>query len=372
MNFKGILRKTAAGGIASGVIIAVLIIIITPAAEQLRDFISNLWKHEPINIVITQAVDGNNNNVSSNGVTPSPTITFRFEPTNRDKINDRLNLECSLDGQSPFICTRTASYSSLSKAPHVFQVKVNDQSVKISNPTTFSFTVVPSITVRGVILMNNSGVQNVEIIMDDNNRQRTDDIGQFAFPFVLTREDIAHTFTISIVDEKGQKLQCENKKLRLSPIGEVADLTFKVENYRCSNVVPVTASNKSDVFKPESTLGYGAVDLLYNYTLVRQPTTPNSKDGLWDVSIYLDGPDLSNVSKVKYYLHPTFAPNNVVEVTSQNNPNFSLDISAYGGFKLYAKVYCNCLKPVTELNSTRYVYSSDTVLDFTRFLHLRY
>jgi hypothetical protein len=362
MHFKGVLRKFAAGGIVSGVVIALLVILVTPPAEQLRDFLSNLFKHEPIDMVITQAVDGNNDNVSSNGVTPSPAITFHFEPAKRDKNNNQVNLECTLDELRPFTCTDTASYSSLSKTPHVFQVKVNDPNVKASNPITFSFTVVPSITVRGVILQNNSGVRNAEVVMDNNNRRSTDDIGQFAFPFVLTREDIPHTFTILVVDEKRQKLQCENKKLLLSPIGEVASLTFKIENYQCSRAVsiaPITPYNKSDTFKPEATLGNGSIDLLYTSTLIRNPTNSSTHDGLWKINIYIDGSDLPKVSKVKYYLHPTFAPNNVVEVTSPNHPKFVLHLSAYGGFRLYAKVYCNC-------------GGQDTVLDLSRYLIARY
>ena len=370
MKFRDIPRKFAAGGIASGVIIALLVIILTQPAEQFRDFLSNMFKQEAMDVNIT-AVDGNNHIVSANGETPSQIITFYFQPENGDKNNSQVNLECTLDGQYPLPCKEKAIFASLTKTLHVFQVKVNDPNVRPSNPAVFSFTVLPSIRVDGVVLQNNSGVRNAEVVMD-NNRRTTDDIGQFVFPFVLTREDIRHTFIISVVDEKGQKLQCEHKKLHLRPIGEVANLTFKIENYLCSSVSTdtIVTQNKSEVFTPEATLNYGRIDLLYNSTLIRKPTTDNSKDGLWNVSIYIDGADLSNVSKVKYYLHPTFAPNNVVEVTRQNNPKFALDISAYGGFKLYTKVYCNCLRP-TESDPNRYVYSPDTVLDFTRFLNLR-
>lgn len=373
MKFKGILRKFAAGGILSAVVISFLIIILTPAAEQFRDFLSNMLKQEAMEVIIT-AVDGNNDNVSENGETPSQIITFYFRTEKTAKNNVQPNLQCTLDDERPSPCTQKIKYPSLSKTHHVFQVKINDPNVKPSDPAEIGFTVLPSIRVGGVVLQNNSGVRNAEVVMD-NNRRTTDDIGQFAFPFVLPSEDIFHTFIISVVDEKGQKLQCENKKLLLNPIGEVANLTFRIENYLCSSAVSndtITTNNRSEIFKPEATLGYGRIDLLYNSTLIRKPTTDNSNDGLWNVSIYIDGPDLSNVSKVKYYLHPTFAPNNVVEVTAQNNAKFALDISAYGGFKLYTKVYCNCLKPAPELGSNRYVYSPDTVLDFTRFLYLRH
>jgi len=373
MKFKGILRKFApAGGIASGVIIALLVVILTQPTEQFRDSLFNMLKPEAPDVIITQAVDENNHSVSANGETPSQIITFYFRTEKGDENNNHVNLECSLDERKPYPCTEKAVFPSLDKTLHVFQVKVNDMNVKASNPTTFSFTVVPSITVRGNVTQNNSGVRDAEVVMD-NNIRFTDDIGRFAFPFVLSREGIPHTFSISVVDVKGQKLQCEKKELLLSPIEDVANLAFEIENYQCSTAVSnslITPYNESEVFKPEvPPLGYGRIDLLYNSTLIRKPTTANSTDGLWNVSIYIDGPDISNVSKVKYYLHPTFAPNNVVEVTSKNNPKFALDISAYGGFKLYTKVYCNCLIP-TESDSNRFVYSPNTVLDFTRFLYL--
>jgi hypothetical protein len=361
MKFRDIPRKFAAGGIASGVIIALLVIILTQPAEQFRDFLSNMFKQGAMDVNIT-AVDGNNHIVSANGETPSQIITFYFQPENGDKNNSQVNLECTLDGQNPLPCKEKAIFASLTKTLHVFQVKVNDPNVRPSNPTVFSFTVLPSIRVDGVVLQNNSGVRNAEVVMDNKDNQTSDDIGRFAFPFVLSREGILHTFTISVVDEKGQKLQCENKKLLLSPIGEVASLTFKIENYQCSRAVliaPITPYNKSDIFKPEATLGNGRIDLLYTSTLIREPTTSNGTDGLWKINVYIDGSDLPKVSKVKYYLHPTFAPNNVLEVTSPNHPKFGLNLSAYGGFRLYAKVYCNCS-------------GQDTVLDLTRYLITRY
>jgi hypothetical protein len=368
MKFRDIPRKFAAGGIASGVIIALLVIILSQPTEHFRDFLFNMLKPEAPDVIITEAVDENNHSVSANGETPSQIITFYFRTEKVDEDNNHVNIECTMDEKtSP--CMGKIKYPGLDIGHHDFEVRANDQNVKESSPTTFTFAVVQSITVRGIVLKNDSGIRNATVVMD-NTRQSTDDTGRFAFPFVLTREDILHTFTISVANEKGQELQCENKKMRLSPIGGITDLTFNIENYRCSNVAPITTHNKSDTFKPEPTLGYGRIDLLYNSTLVRKPTTHTSTDGLWKVSLHIDGADISNVSKVKYYLDRTFAPNNVVEVTSKDNPKFALDLSAYGGFKMYAKVYCHCLKQDT-LNSTRYVSSPDAVLDLTRYILLR-
>jgi hypothetical protein len=170
--------------------------------------------------------------------------------------------------------------------------------------------------VIGSISQNNSAVPNAIVIMNNESRDSTEDTGRFAFPDVaIVRQDIPHNFTIFHNDGQGDQIPCITERRPAAFYDMRIDFgNINLDNILCPKIkisVSTISTISQDYFKPEKKLDYARIDLLYNTILVRKPSFNNSTDGLWDIVLYLKRPDISNVSRVKYYLRPTFRPSSV-------------------------------------------------------------
>jgi hypothetical protein len=364
------------GGIGSAIAISLITLVVTnvmaPAAEQAREAFSNLLKHDPADTKIVRAVDGQDLPLSRNGQTPSRNITFYYQAQKDNTIYRNVDFECKLspDEKSFSACAsaQSTTYPLLSVDDHTFEVRVIDPNAS-RKPTLdkFGFSIIPSVSVTGRISLNNSSVKDIKVTMDNKSKPSafTDSTGTFSFPFVhfnKNDEDSRHNFTFFVSSEKTQYLPCdsENRNIISDDDDKVELGVIYLENELCSKKdlsSTISSAPITDFFKPEKKLEYAKIDLQYNTSLVRKPSRADSMDGLWNIVVYLEGQDLPSISKVVYYLHPTFKPNNVITLTPQHdNPKYALHLSAYGGFKLYTKVYL----------------TNEKVIDLSRFLITKY
>ncbi len=169
----------------------------------------------------------------------------------------------------------------------------------------------------------------------------SDSTGNFAYPYIeYRREVITHNFTIPIVVQGQHTSTCHitynipasNPFVRIDmrPPFDLGTICPKNINLHLSSSTATTSNPY--YFRPGDTAGskqYAAIDLRYDVTVVRKPTTNSSNDGLWNIVLYLRGYDLNNVSKVKYYLSSTFKPNVIMLNQLPDNPTFSLPLSAH-------------------------------------------
>ena len=210
--------------------------------------------------------------------------------------------------------------------------------------------------------------------MDNQFIGDIDDIGNFYILEVnsITKDKPSHNFTVNTISKKEVQQTCTVPKFIEPHNNKLVNVGLIKFDNKCLSpysfeTVSTKASKESaryDTFIPETfdisnRAAYDTrLDLVYNSTLIRNPTSssPYSHDGLWKVILYLEGIDVAKVSKITYYLHSSVKPNNVITVTSENNPNFSLHLSLYGGFKVFAKVYLK----------------NGEIIDLSRFLVLYY
>jgi hypothetical protein len=363
-------------GIASGVIITILGLWLTTFFNPITEGIENLWKHEPAVTKFTKVIDGNNQTVLSNGKTFSSDITFFFEAYDNGKmISNELQFECKLDsrelqGEQFTECNRgnSQNYADLPNGHYTFFVKVKDTNAKRTpEPAMFSFIVLPSYTILGTIIQNTSNISNAIIVMDNNNnfKATTDSFGNFYISSVnfLTKENNIHNFTIHIKNKQGEEVKCETQRnLEFGDKNKVSLGKINLDDIECSNSLDTLSLSSSigniyndlklekyDTHASKKSLFTTELDLLYNTTLVKKPTSNFSRDGIWNVVIYLDGLDLDKVSNVTYYIH-----NDIITMDSVTHPKFAVHFSAYKGFKFFAKV----------------VLKDGGILDFSRYLLL--
>lgn len=370
-------RLAAFGGIATAVVGSILVLLLSAFFEPLREDIGNILKPNPAITNISKVVDGHQKVLLPKGKTPSAEITFFFEAIENGKIiPDIQHFECKLEPLSSQFTQcesgNNQNYHFLKSGDYIFSVKVKDTNTKKpSSPNTFRFTILPSNDVIGTIQHNSSSWSGFKITMD--NQFIGDDIDDFGTFYILgvnstTQDHPIHNFTIHDLSKNGQQTPCIVTKPIEPSLEKLVDVGLIQLNKKChlylnmgtlsgtSSITPVQydtfKSEKFNTASDENVLYNTHLDLLYNTTLIRKPTSTYSEDGIWKTVIYVDGLDLDKVSKITYYLHPTFKPSNVRTETSENNPNFALHLSVYGGFKLFAKVY---LKDGGIIDLTRYI-----------------
>lgn len=66
---------------------------------------------------------------------------------------------------------------------------------------------------------------------------------------------------------------------------------------------------------------------------------PSSEQPLYQVYLYLKGPDLPFVESVEYFLHPTFKQPRRTVFRTPSNPHCKLTTWAWGVFELEARVH---------------------------------
>ena len=256
-------------------------------------------------------------------------------------------------------CSSPETLTSLPLGQHNFHVRVIDPNAnKTPKSADFAFNIIPSVIIKGVLLVNGSPFRDTKLMMDYRFNHTADSSGQFNFVNINILKDMEHNFTI-FSDAQGNSIYSHIYEPISSkeagtvdfgpielgkPIGSTSPLKF-------------VSSEINKVFKPEQSEEFVRLDLLYNQTLIRMPSDVGAKDGIWSITAYVDGPALSNITGVTYYLHPTFKPDvitcgKVAPPDCSEKNNFALHLLAYGGFKLYAKVHFNDGK----------------VVDFSRYL----
>ena len=362
---KNTLKKLAKlSGIASAVIIAYSIYILTDISNFFKEQIAYLLKPEPAYVNITKVVDEDNQDVQPSGTTPSRTITFHYQPLlNGQPKTDHTEYICYLDSKR-YECNNSGVFKTpelLDPRPHQFHIKVNDSNTKYpSNTSSFYFTVGKSVSINGTLVHEGNFVTGVELVMDNKSVSwPSDTFGQFVFPYISIKttesNNIFHQFSFNVTDKQNNIIKCNfTKNLNFNEGGYMGRINLNEEicpkisnslgsapfraNPMQEGTIAISTNNNS--FKLERDQHYAKLDLLYNTSIIRKPTSNASDDGIWNVIAYLDGPELSNVSKVTYLLHPTFKPNDIVTINKQvDNTKYSLPLSVYGGFKFYAKVF---------------------------------
>jgi hypothetical protein len=311
--------------IITSVLGALILVIILPLANPVGDWIAkwraSFLKHDPDNTLITHATDGNQKNVQTNGITPSQEVSFAFiaykGPVTKNvnianKMKDNTaKFVCDLDYEKTGFSECLPTYQNLPLGTHYFQVKVNDTNTnKQIEPAKFNFTVVQSVLIEGWLRQNNTPVTQTVVTMDGKfTSLASDDFGKFNFPFIEYRREVIphpHNFTIPIPVQGHQTITCNitynfdlaaasDNKIVLNPfdLGN-KNICPKNINLHLSSSSTTTTTSNQDYFKPGNTTGmkqYAQIDLRYNVTLVRKPTTNTAHDGLWNIVLYLKGPE---------------------------------------------------------------------------------
>src|SRR4051794_27738140 len=89
------------GVIISAIITPLILAMVGPLFDIVKEQVTYILKHDPDQVVIIRALDGNNQTVQTNGKTPSPRITFFFEAYKgkTNTLDTNPNFECKIDQQ---------------------------------------------------------------------------------------------------------------------------------------------------------------------------------------------------------------------------------------------------------------------------------
>ena len=321
------------------VVIAFLVILITPIGDKLTELLFPPPSPTPPDTEILSVTDSKNNPVSEGGATPATPITIEFNGTDNEKV---IGFECSLDGDTFYNCETPYTPKSLEIGRHTFQVRsVDDAGDKDSTPAKYSLTVLTSAYIQGIVEKMEQPYQNVRVMVDE---------GRF-----MAKMGSGGEFLITNVPEGEHMLLVEthnNEPLYSRPFiirnidnGQVIDLkTISVSDampITTSSVVP-TATTINTLFHPEEKQSNHSVALTHYAEVLKKPNVFKDgvwSNGTWSVRVWVDATPqiLSNIERVTYYLHPTFSPSIVTRYTPEDN--FDISLRAWGQFEIKAKAY---------------------------------
>jgi YEATS family len=371
------------------VIGALLSDVFSPLSENLRD---SVWPIPKANITyakifdnkikaVTQIVKPNQSDVSSTAITFWFNISkendskehylintpFLKIPYLRDRQHYFLNFsyflsipetfyqfECSLDGQPFEQCMSPKPYGNLqTEAMHIFKVRTKGPLGNTQDsPSTFYFTTITASEVKGIIKNKNQTVQGADVKIDDIPINRTSDsAGHFSFDGIGQG---IHNYTIifkSPVTEScsddffipaaisfwdlGQIFLNEKQCIIFAPSFAnnkpiQIEQTINQPSFNRSEINPKLIQVKSNA---TSTLKNNFLKIEQNSSII-----PGNTD-LFRTMFWINGSNdiIRNITRVIYYLHPTFTPNVVNSTTRENN--FSIIITNWGQFDLRARAF---------------------------------
>ena len=270
---------------------------------------------------------GNNTNTTSNNK-----INFHFVGLDNEKIRSYI---CSLDNEIIPNCDSPKKFSNLELGRYTFKViAIDDQEIK-SKPEKWNINIISSGNVVGKVEKNRGQPYPfVNVVIDQKYKDDTNALGKFAIPKVPNHDkDIKHH--LAIVDEF--KTTLTGDEFFFYPYEQEKDLKTIIvdENVIDENLNINDKSNINPFFKPEKSIIIKPIDLVYDDKKIR---SANSSEPLWNITVKIIGPQkiLKQIKYVTYFLHPSFKP--AVTTKDDFKNNFALNMTAYGGFKLYAKV----------------------------------
>ena len=110
-----------------------------------------------------------------------------------------------------------------------------------------------------------------------------------------------------------------------------------------SNVIqtifqPINESKINPLYKQQKNSS-SSLEGKVSLQIVSQNISKNDKERLFKTQLWINASHdtLRNISKVEYYLHPTFIPNKLISSTIENN--FGINITNWGIFTINAKVF---------------------------------
>ena len=173
------------------VVVSMLILILTPAFNSINNLI---YKHDPDDIRIIRSIDSTNEDLLRNGnTTASPTIKLYFEAYKGTTVHPNSDFECKIDRDTFSSCSSPETLTSLPLGQHNFHVRVIDPNAnKTPKSADFAFNIIPSVIIKGVLLVNGFSFRDTKLMMDDRFNHTTDSSGQFNFVNINILKDMQH------------------------------------------------------------------------------------------------------------------------------------------------------------------------------------
>ena len=224
-------------------------------------------------------------------------------------------------------------------------------------PYIFNFTTITSATVKGIAKYNDSSnlvVDDSPIRIDNSPYKKTDIRGRFLFGGITEGPHTIHIYskldnnyrndvfdvlpgeklkdmqTIFVDNFSPEITEIDSEKQTPSNINQINPEVKRIQEASLSSKENVSglSGNTENV-----TLGQN-IDL-------GQETDYNNKTRIGHSKIWINASDtvLAKIESVKYFLHPTFVPNNVTMNTPENR--FAITFTHWGKFDLGVRVYFN-------------------------------
>jgi YEATS family len=328
--------------------------VFSPLSESIKDILISPPDTNVIKAMVFNNSNSNLSKIDNNGVNPGRALTAYL------KSDKYASFECSLDGEPFQDCISPKTYTNLqTEVGHIFQVRAKGILGNVDKtPYIFNFTTITSATVKGIAKYNDSSnlvVDDSPIRIDNNLYKETDIKGRFLFRGITEGRHTIHIYskpdnnyrndvfdilpgeklkdmqTIFIDDFSPDITEIGSEKQNPSSINQINPELKRIQ-------AAASLSSKENI----SALSANTENVTLGQNIkLGQETDYKNETRIGHSKIWINASDnvLAKIESVKYFLHPTFVPNNVTISTPENR--FAITFTHWGKFDLGARVYFN-------------------------------